>query len=88
VKPPRANPAHQRDALRIGPAAAGWSFLSSILRRVVAHPDADCDTLLIVADALRTDAATYPAAAPTLRAYADILTDIAPTRALPAKGEG
>jgi len=33
------------------------------------------------ADALRTDAATYPAAALTLRAYADILTDIAPTRA-------
>jgi hypothetical protein len=78
---PRANPAHHRDASRIPTAPAEWGFLCSMLRRVVAHPDADCDTLLILADALRTDAATYPTAAPTLRHYANILTDIAPTRA-------
>jgi len=81
VKRPRVNEVHQNDARRIPPAPPGWSFLASHLRRVLAHPDADCDTLLIVAEALRADATTYPPAADTLRRYADILTDIAPTRA-------
>ena len=86
MKRPAPNPAYQRDAARIGPAPPGWGFVASLLRRVVAHPDADCDTLLILADGLRIDAATYPSAATTLRAWADTLTDIAPTRAEPIEG--
>lgn len=88
MTPPPPNPAFQRDAARIGPAPPGWGFVASLLRRVVAHPMADCDTLLIVADGLRTDAATYTSAATTLRAWADTLSDIAPTRADPAEGQG
>jgi len=65
----------------------GLGMLARHVRSIVADPRADSDTLLILSDALRTDAASHPtlpeAHRAALRAWADTLADLAPTRATP-----
>ncbi len=57
------------------------------LRAIVGDPRASSDHLLIAADALRSEAgwstSTVPAYAQQLTAWANTLTDLAPTRADP-----
>ena len=57
--------------------------IGHLMHRVVADPRASSDTLLIVADALReyADFALFDEARATLRAIADAVAALAPSRA-------
>jgi hypothetical protein len=77
----------QAQATNLASAPFGLGALARHIRAVVANPAASSDTLLITADALRL-AAMDPTDKPmahreTLRAWADTLADLAPTRADP-----
>jgi hypothetical protein len=76
-------------AARLASAPHGLGALARHVRAIVGNPRANSDALLITADALRL-AAIDPADTPlahreTLRAWADTLTDLAPTRADPVE---
>lgn len=77
------------DALLLGPPHTFWRAVHSGLVRLVSDPAAGSDALLIQADTLRqfgNDAlfrATNPAEAARMIAWANTLTDLAPTRANP-----
>jgi hypothetical protein len=72
-------------AARLAPAPHGLGPLARHLRAVIGNPGANSDALLITADALRLAAAdptdAPPAYRAALRAWADTLADLAPTRA-------
>jgi hypothetical protein len=65
----------------------GMVAMGRHIRAIVASPEASSDMLLIVADTLRLASAapddTPPAHRAALRAWADTLSDLAPTRATP-----
>lgn len=71
------------DARRCGPAPQGLTFLWQHIRKVLADPRANSDHLLIMADALRADAAMFTStpAGNAMLNLAHLLADLAPTRA-------
>lgn len=75
------------DAQRLPDGPPALLPLHFHLRAVVADPRASSDHLLILADALRTEATTtglyIPSYAAQCMAWANTLTDLAPTRANP-----
>lgn len=75
------------DAQRLQDGPPALLPLHFHLRAVVADPRASSDHLLILADALRTEATTtglyIPSYAAQCMAWANTLTDLAPTRANP-----
>lgn len=69
------------------PTASALQTLWEHLRSVIAEPAASSDHLLLVADALRTQARAAEQIAPSyaehLTSWANTLTDLAPSRANP-----